>query len=78
MYNKTAVLTLILMSVAAVSTTSILVSYKAQAAVTSSSTATGTATGTKPDAEIKVGGGNTTYPSLDTTHKRYKQKLVIL
>jgi hypothetical protein len=67
MNNKTAILTLILVSVAAVSTTSILASYKAQAAVTSSSTttgtATGTATGTKPDAEIKVGGGNATYLS---------------
>jgi len=63
MYNKSAVLTLILVSVAAVSTTSILVSYKAQAAVTSSSTTTGIATGTKPNAEIKVGGGNATYLS---------------
>lgn len=62
MNNKTAILTLILMSVAAVSTTSILASYKAQAALTSSSTTTGTGTGTKPNAEIKVGGGNATYP----------------
>ena len=58
MNNKTAILTLILVSVAAVSTTSIIASYKAQAAVTSSSMTTGTAIGTKPNAEIKVGGGN--------------------
>ena len=74
MYNKTAVLTLILVSVAAVSTTSILVSYKAQAAVTSSSTTTGTATGTKPNAEIKVGGGNATYPFLGYNPQKVQAK----
>lgn len=60
MNKKTAILTLILASVAAVFTTSILVSYKAQAAVTSASTATGTT----PKVEVKVGGGNATYPFM--------------
>jgi plastocyanin len=74
MYNKTAVLTLILVSVAAVSTTSILVGYEARAAVTSSSTTTGTATGTKPNAEIKVGGGNATYPFLGYNPQKVQAK----
>jgi plastocyanin len=74
MNNKTAILTLILVSVAAISTTSILVSYKAQAAVTSSSTTAGTATGTKPNAEIKVGGGNATYPFLGYNPQKVQAK----
>jgi plastocyanin len=74
MNNKTAILTLILVSVAAVATTSILASYKAQAAVTSSSTTTGTATGTRPNAEIKVGGGNATYPFMGYNPQKVQAK----
>ncbi|MDQ6666819.1 MAG: hypothetical protein M3Y53_01180, partial [Thermoproteota archaeon] len=70
MNNKTAILTLLLVSVAAVSTTSILVSYKTQAAVTSASTTTGT----KPNAEIKVGGGNATYPFMGYNPQKVQAK----
>jgi hypothetical protein len=57
MNKKTAILSLILVSVVAVSTTSILLSYKAQAALTSASTA-------KEGMQLIL--------SLDTIHKRFK------
>jgi plastocyanin len=70
MNEKTAILSLILVSVVAVSTTSILLSYKAQAALTSASTATGTT----PNAEVKVGGGNATYPFIGYNPQKVQVK----
>jgi plastocyanin len=70
MNEKTAILSLILVSVAAVSTTSILLSYKAQAALTSASMATGTT----PNAEVKVGGGNATYPFIGYNPQKVQVK----
>lgn len=67
MDNKTLVLTLILMGIAALSSTSILLSYKAYAVVTSTTTMSSGTTvsgGPKTDVKVQVGGGNYTYPLM--------------
>jgi len=64
MNNRALVFTLMLVSVLAVVTsTSIILNYRAQAA-TPSTTSTITMGSTKADAKVQVGGGNNTYPLM--------------